>query len=156
MTFCVGNMGSKSIFFDIQFYHGLFLEDSFESNVRGHELEDLADRWGNLLKMVEANYEVYQRHLFGRRSSSQRLTFILTLMVALMIVGTAIMKCIYYRRVVTFLKEKKAVWCMISISQLLFKIIILFLPHGLDLVHLRELLFHLFYVGVELFELVGT
>ena len=156
MTFCVGNMGSKSIFFDIQFYHGLFLEDSFESNVRGHELEDLADRWSNLLKMVEANYEVYQRHLFGRRSSSQRLTFILTIMVALMIVGTALIKCMYYRRVVTFLKEKKAVWCMICISQLLFKIIILILSYWLGLVHLWELLFHLFYVGIELFELVGT
>ena len=29
ITFCLGNMGDKSIFFDVQFYHGLFLEDSF-------------------------------------------------------------------------------------------------------------------------------
>ena len=57
-----------------------------------------------MLKMVESNYEIYSRHLFGRRSSSKRITLALSLMVVLVLVGTAVAKCVYYRRVTVFLK----------------------------------------------------
>jgi hypothetical protein len=72
-------------------------------------LEDLANRWSNLLHMVESNYQIYHKHLFGRRSSSKRITLILALMVAVIVIGTALVKCFYYRKVVGFLREKKAV-----------------------------------------------
>ena len=52
LTFCIGNLGKSPIYFDIQFYHGIYLEESFDEKVRGRELEDLADRWSQMLKMV--------------------------------------------------------------------------------------------------------
>ena len=64
--------------------------------------------------MVEANYEIYHRHLFGRRSSNERITLVLMLMVGIIVIGTAIIKCIYYKKVVGFLKEKKAVWLFLN------------------------------------------
>ncbi len=33
LTFCIGNLGNTTIYFDIQFYHGIYLEDSFQENV---------------------------------------------------------------------------------------------------------------------------
>lgn len=29
LTFCIGNLGNSSIYFDVQFHHGIYLEDSF-------------------------------------------------------------------------------------------------------------------------------
>lgn len=29
ITFCIGNLGETQIYFDIQFYHGIYLEDSY-------------------------------------------------------------------------------------------------------------------------------
>lgn len=109
ITFCIGNLADHSIYFDVQFYHGVFLEDAFESGVHGRELEDLADRWSALLKMVESNYEIYRRHLFGRRASSRRISLVLLAMVGFVVLGCALLKAVYYRKVVLFLKEKKAV-----------------------------------------------
>jgi hypothetical protein len=109
LTFCLGNLGNASIYFDIQFYHGIYLEDSFEEKVQGRELEDLSDRWSQMLKMVESNYQTYRDKVLGRRASSQRITLILTLMVAIIIAGTILIKFIYYRKIVSYLKEKKVV-----------------------------------------------
>ena len=36
ITFCIGNLADEAIYFDVEFYHGIFLEDSFQSNVQGH------------------------------------------------------------------------------------------------------------------------
>ena len=38
LTFFVGNLGEQAVYLDIQFYHGIFLEDNFEGNVQGREL----------------------------------------------------------------------------------------------------------------------
>ena len=57
-----------------------------------------------MLVMVEGNYEVYRRHLFGRRSSSKRITYAMIGMVVLIVIGTALIKWLYYRKVVVFLK----------------------------------------------------
>ena len=54
--------------------------------------------------MVEGNYEVYRRHLFGRRSSSQRISYTLLAMVIVIVLGSVLIKWCYYRRVVRFLK----------------------------------------------------
>lgn len=109
LTFCIGNLGDSSIYFDIQFYHGIYLEDSFDEKVQGRELEDLSDRWSQMLKMVESNYDIYRSQLLGRRVTSQRITVVLTLMVAVIIVGTIIIKLVYYKKTVKYLKEKKLV-----------------------------------------------
>lgn len=109
ITFCLGNLGDQSIYFDIQFYHGIFLEDSFETNVQGRELQDLSERWANMLKMVESNYDIYKKHLFGRRSSSQRITTVVSVMLAIILIGTALIKIIYYRKTTKYLKAKKVV-----------------------------------------------
>jgi hypothetical protein len=62
-----------------------------------------------MLKMVESNYEIYRKHLFGRRTSSQRITTVLMIMVATIIGGAALIKWIYFRKIMSFLKEKKVV-----------------------------------------------
>lgn len=62
-----------------------------------------------MLKMVESNYDIYHRHLFGRRASSQRISTVLTIMVAIIIGGTALIKMVFYRKIINFLKEKKMV-----------------------------------------------
>lgn len=41
--------------------------------------------------------------------TSNRLTLILTLMVAFIVFGTIIIKVVYYRKIVGYLKEKKIV-----------------------------------------------
>ena len=61
------------------------------------------------MHMVESNYQIYHNHLFGRRSSSKRISLVVALMVVLIVVGTALAKCVYYKKVVGFLREKKAV-----------------------------------------------
>jgi hypothetical protein len=97
------------VYFDVQFYHGMYLEDEFESQVQGRELEDLADRWSHMLKMVESNYGMYGAYLSERRSSNQRITVVMSVMVAVIVVGTAAIKWMDYRKMVGFLKEKKLV-----------------------------------------------
>jgi hypothetical protein len=62
-----------------------------------------------MLKMVESNYDIYRNQLLGRMVVSQRITLILTLMVAFIILGTVIIKVVYYRKIVGYLKEKKIV-----------------------------------------------
>jgi heme/copper-type cytochrome/quinol oxidase subunit 2 len=62
-----------------------------------------------MLNMVESNYEIYGTYINSRRSSNQRITIIMTLMVAFIVIGTATIKCIYYRKMVGFLKDKKLV-----------------------------------------------
>lgn len=62
-----------------------------------------------MIKMVESNYDIYKRHLFGRRSSSKRITTVLSVMVVIIIVGTALVKVVYYRKITAFLKAKKVV-----------------------------------------------
>lgn len=109
LTFCIGNLGKSPIYFDIQFYHGIYLEESFDEKVRGRELEDLTDRWSQMLKMVESNYEIYRNQITGRMVTSNRLTLILSLMVAFIVLGTIVIKLVYYRKIVGFLKEKKLV-----------------------------------------------
>lgn len=109
LTFCIGNLGNTTIYFDIQFYHGIYLEDSFHENVQGRELEDLSDRWKQMLSMVESNYDIYKNQLLGRRASSERITLVLTFMVGIIILGTIAFKCIYYRKMVGYLKDKKVV-----------------------------------------------
>lgn len=59
--------------------------------------------------MVESNYEIYRKHLFGRRSSSRRISIGLGLMVLVIVIGTAVVKMGEYRKVVGFLREKKMV-----------------------------------------------
>lgn len=41
--------------------------------------------------------------------TSNRLTLILTMMVAVIVMGTIIIKVVYYRKIVGYLKEKKIV-----------------------------------------------
>lgn len=48
--------------------------------------------------------------------TSNRLTLILTLMVAFIVFGTIIIKVVYYRKIVGYLKEKKIVWYVYSIT----------------------------------------
>ena len=62
-----------------------------------------------MLKMVESNYEIYKRHLFGRRSSSRRISVGMSVMVIVIIIGTAIIKLVEFRKIVGALREKKAV-----------------------------------------------
>ncbi len=64
--------------------------------------------------MVESNYDIYRNQILGRRATSQRITTVLTFMVAIIIAGTVAFKFIYYRKMVGYLKEKKAVWLFIS------------------------------------------
>jgi hypothetical protein len=72
-------------------------------------LEDLANRWKQMLTMVESNYEIYRNQLLGRRATGQRITTVLTFMVVIIIVGTVAVKFVYYRKMVGYLKEKKVV-----------------------------------------------
>ena len=45
----------------------------------------------------------------SRRSTSERITFVMMVMVVGIILGTAIMKWIYYRKIIGYLHEKKMV-----------------------------------------------
>jgi hypothetical protein len=62
-----------------------------------------------MLNMVESNYEIYKRHLINRRSSSGRLTLVLSVMVVGIIIGSMVMKWLYYRKIMGYLHEKKLV-----------------------------------------------
>ena len=59
--------------------------------------------------MVESNYHMYRNQLLSRQASSQRITLALTLMIAVIVLGAVLIKVVYYRKIVGYLKEKKIV-----------------------------------------------
>lgn len=70
-------------------------------------MEDLANRWDTMLKMVESNYDIYGKHLVSRRATNQRITLWLAVMAASIVIGTVLIKCVFYRKIVRYMKDKK-------------------------------------------------
>lgn len=87
----------------------MFLEDNFQSKIKGHELQDLSDRWTQMLKMIESNYQIYKSKLLGQRATSKRITLFLRIMMGVIIVGTILIKVFYFRKIKNYLREKKVV-----------------------------------------------
>lgn len=62
-----------------------------------------------MLRMVESNYAIYRGYLLERKSTGQRISIVLGVMVAIIILSAVGLKLCYYRKMVGYLKEKKAV-----------------------------------------------
>jgi len=60
-----------------------------------------------MLKMVESNYEIYKGGLFSRRSNNGRMAMWLSGMVGIILLGSFVIKVVFFRKVVGYLREKK-------------------------------------------------
>lgn len=103
-----------------------------------------------MLKMVESNYDIYRNQLLGRRATSQRITLVLALMVAFIIAGTIIIKLVYYRKIVGYLKEKKVVWYLYIILSHLFIRLTLNVAIFFDIFH------QLLYISFEFVKFISS
>ena len=62
-----------------------------------------------MIKLIESNYEIYKNRLMGQRATGKRITLYLRVMMGVIIVGTVLIKVLYFSKIKSYLREKKVV-----------------------------------------------
>ncbi len=97
-------MGKQEVLVQVEFYHGLHLQDSKEDM---QELTDIGSRMSSLQEFIKRNYGMYQQSLEQRRERSSDFSTWLVIALVLVVIGTAVGQVYIFFSTKKYLKYKK-------------------------------------------------